>query len=73
MAQSSNNAQVPTIVWLDRFALGGIALGIALYVLPLTEGGTLKAGFWITFAFTILHIYTSHAVGGAKVNDANDP
>ena len=45
--------------WLDRFALTGIAAGIALMLQPWC-GGTLRLGFFVTAAATILHIFTSH-------------
>jgi hypothetical protein len=45
----------------DRVALGGIALGLALYVAPFWSEGRLKLAFWITFAATVLHVITSHA------------
>lgn len=56
---------VPAIVRMDRFALGGLALGIGLCVFPFPEG-TLKFGFWITLLFTVFHIYTSHAAPAAS-------
>ena len=43
---------------LDRAALAGIALGFTLVFQP--WGGTLRAGFFVTAFFTILHIVTSH-------------
>jgi hypothetical protein len=62
LAPSNNNASgwrsLGRAEKLDRAALVGIALGIALYVLPL-GGGLLKYGFWLTLLSTFLHIYTS--------------
>ena len=46
---------------LDRAALAGLALGLALYVLPLWREGRLRFAFWLTLVSTLLHIYTSHA------------
>jgi hypothetical protein len=48
------------IVALDRAALFGLALGLALYVLPFWREGRLRPAFWITLASTLLHVYTSH-------------
>ena len=50
---------------LDRAALGGLAMGLALYVLPIWREGRLRVAFWVTLAFTLLHIYTSHRRGAA--------
>ena len=36
-----------------------MGLGFALYLFPGWEGA-LRAGFWLTLTFAILHIYTSH-------------
>jgi hypothetical protein len=55
LARSSSNA-----AWLDRLALGGIALGLSAYVLPVWSEGRLRWAFWITFLFTVLHVFTSH-------------
>jgi hypothetical protein len=48
------------IVRLDRVALGALALGLALYVLPIWRQGRLRPAFWITLVATLLHVYTSH-------------
>ena len=45
---------------LDRAALWGLALGLALYVLPFWREGRLRPAFWLTLASTLLHVYTSH-------------
>jgi len=42
---------------LDRIALGGMAVGIACTLTP----GLFTIGFFATLAFTVLHIWTSHA------------
>lgn len=34
---------------------------MASYVAPLWSEGRLRLAFWLTFAATLLHIYTSHA------------
>jgi len=49
------------LVLLDRAAIGSLALGLALYVMPYWRDGRLAAAFWITLAATLLHVYTSHA------------
>jgi len=49
------------MVLLDRAAIGSLAVGLALYVMPYWRAGRLAAAFWITFAATLLHLYTSHA------------
>lgn len=46
-------------IWLDRLALVGLGVGFSLYMLPGWDGA-LRAGFWATLAFTVLHIFTSH-------------
>jgi hypothetical protein len=51
---------------LDRAALGGIALGIVLYVAPFWSDGRLRLAFWVTFAATVLHVFTSHAGSNAS-------
>jgi hypothetical protein len=40
--------------------LTGLALGLALYVVPIWREGRLRPAFWITFIATLLHVYTSH-------------
>ena len=57
MGRSSNSSW---IVPLDRAALSGLALGLALYVLPFWREGRLRPAFWITLVSTLLHVYTSH-------------
>jgi hypothetical protein len=49
------------VVWLDRAAIAGLALGLTLYVMPLWPEGRLRWAFWSTLIATALHIYTSHA------------
>jgi hypothetical protein len=44
--------------WLDRAAIAGLVLGIGLYLWP--AAGTLRWGFWLTIAFTVFHLVTSH-------------
>ena len=60
MAPSSSNTGSRFIVLLDRAVLGGLAVGLALYVLPFWREGRLRAAFWVTLVSTLLHIYTSH-------------
>jgi hypothetical protein len=62
LARSSNKSW---IVHLDRAALAALALGLALYVLPVWRQGRLRPAFWITLVATLLHVYTSHKRGGA--------
>ena len=57
MGRSSNKSWIVT---LDRAALGGLALGLALYVMPLWPEGRLRPAFWLTLLSTLLHVYTSH-------------
>lgn len=45
---------------LDRVALGGMILSVAVLLQPWWAGG-LRAGFFGSLLFTVLHIYTSHA------------
>ena len=51
------------IVVLDRVALGGLALGLALYVMPFWREGRLRPAFWITLVSALLHVYTSRQSG----------
>ncbi len=44
---------------MDRVALGGLALGLALYVMPFWREGRLRPAFWITLLSTLFHVYTS--------------
>jgi hypothetical protein len=57
--EPSNNSS-RLIVILDRAALTGLALGLALYVLPFWQEGRLRPALWITLLSTLLHVYTSH-------------
>ena len=63
MGRSSNSGW---IVRLDRAALVGLALGLALYVLPFWREGRLRPAFWITLVATLLHVYTSHKRAGKE-------
>jgi hypothetical protein len=59
---------------LDRAALTGLAVGLALYVLPFWREGRLKPAFWLTLLSTLLHVYTSHkrfAAAPARPVDAD--
>jgi hypothetical protein len=40
--------------------LAGLALGLALYVLPFWRDGRLRPALWLTLVSTVLHVYTSH-------------
>ena len=51
------------IVVLDRAALVGLALGLALYVMPFWREGRLRPAFWITLVSALLHVYTSRQSG----------
>ena len=62
MGRSSNRFW---IVALDRAALGGLALGLALYVMPFWAEGRLRPAFWLTLVSTLLHVYTSHRRSGS--------
>ena len=48
---------------LDRAALVGLALGLALYVMPFWREGRLRPAFWITLVSALLHVYTSRQSG----------
>jgi hypothetical protein len=48
------------IVDLDRLAIGGLVLGLAIYVMPLWSEGRLRWAFWTTLVAAVLHVYTSH-------------
>lgn len=63
LASGTNRPDRPEggfIVGLDRLAVGGLVLGLALYVLPLWREGRLRSAFFVTLISTLLHIYTSH-------------
>ena len=51
------------IVVFDRVALGGLALGLLLYVMPFWREGRLRPALWITLLSTLLHVYTSRQRG----------
>jgi hypothetical protein len=76
LGRSSSNSWIVT---LDRVALGGLALGLALYVMPFWREGRLKPAFWLTLLSTLLHVYTSHRrfasvpVGPADVDAGKSP
>lgn len=73
--EPSNSSPTPrgprTIIRLDRLALWGLALGLGLYVLPFWREGRVRWGFWLTLAFTLLHVYTSHARGNREVSSGD--
>ncbi|HJP29002.1 MAG: hypothetical protein QF689_14785 [Candidatus Latescibacteria bacterium] len=46
---------------LDRVARFGLATGVALLLQPWWADG-FRYGFFVTIAFTLLHIVTSHLV-----------
>jgi hypothetical protein len=50
----------------DRVAVGGLVLGLALYVMPFWSEGRLRWALWLTLVSTVLHVFTSHrnAKGG---------
>lgn len=56
-------------MWLDRVALGGLALGLAGYVMPAWAEGRLKWAFWLTLSSTVLHMFTSHR----RPNETGEP
>jgi hypothetical protein len=45
------------VKYLDWAALAGMGLGFALMM----SSGMLQAGFFVTLASTVLHIFTSHS------------
>jgi len=59
----SSSSRWRWIVLCDRAALGGLALGLALYVMPLWREGRLRVAFWITLLSTLAHVYTSRRRG----------
>jgi len=63
LERSSSNGW---LVALDRSALGALALGLALYVMPWWREGRLAAAFWLTLVATLLHVYTSHRRAGSE-------
>jgi hypothetical protein len=58
---------------LDRAALIGLALGLALYVLPFWRAGRLRVAFWTTLLATLLHVYTSHQQGEGEPRPESQP
>jgi hypothetical protein len=63
-SSSSGSGKQRWVFQLDKLALVSMTLGLLLYVMPFWAEGRLLFAFWLTFAATVLHIYTSHA-GGA--------
>jgi uncharacterized membrane protein YccC len=57
------------VALLDRAAVAGLALGLALYVLPAWRQGRLRWALWVTLISTVLHVYTSHRPGKAEPID----
>jgi hypothetical protein len=62
---ASKRQRVGLIRLADHAALGGLALGLVLYVMPLWTEGRLRWAFWLTLTSTVLHVFTSHARAGA--------
>ena len=61
MEPSNNRRRLGVVVGLDRAAVGGVALGLALYVMPFWPEERLRWAFWLTLISTLLHVYTSHS------------
>ena len=61
MGPSNSSRGLRRVVLFDRVAVGGLAIGLMFYVLPIWREGRLRWGFWLTLVSTLLHIYTSHA------------
>ena len=57
----------------DRAALMGLALGLALYVLPFWKEGRLCVAFWLTLSSTLIHIYTSHKRASSQDREPGHP
>jgi hypothetical protein len=57
---SRNRDRGRAIVDLDRVAIGGLVLGLAMYVMPFWRAGRLRWAFAVTLVATVLHVYTSH-------------
>jgi hypothetical protein len=66
LGRSNNRGDSPLIVNLDRAAIGGLAVGLAMYVMPFWREGRLRWAFWLTLVSTILHVYTSHERGRTR-------
>ena len=49
----------------DRVAVGGLVLGLALYVMPFWAEGRLRWALWLTLVSTVLHVFTSHGRAGS--------
>jgi hypothetical protein len=49
------------MIILDRIALLGLLVGVAIIIQPWWHDG-LRTGFFVTIIFTVLHIITSHRV-----------
>jgi hypothetical protein len=62
LGPSNSSARRRFLIRLDRAAVGGLALGLTMYVMPLWRQGRLRWAFWLTLVSTVLHVYTSHAV-----------
>ena len=60
MERSNNSRRARFSVDLDHVAIGGLGLGLALYVMPFWRAGRLRCAFCVTLVATVLHVYTSH-------------
>ena len=69
MGRSSSRRGIVLALALDRWALGGLALGIALYVMPFWREGRLRVALWVTLLSTLLHTFTSRERAGAPGED----
>lgn len=59
MSKRRDDARASTAERLERAALVGMALGVALLLQPWWTGG-VRVGFFATLAFTVLQIAASH-------------
>jgi len=73
LGRSNSRHGSRVIVGLDRAAIGGVALGLGVYVMPFWPEGRLRWAFWLTLLSTLLHVYTSHARSSGSGNAIESP
>jgi hypothetical protein len=57
---SNSSREDRILLGLDRAAISGLGLGLAMYFVPFWSEGRLRWGFWLTLVSTLIHVYTSH-------------
>ena len=71
MGPSSSRRGRRFVIHLDRAAITGLVLGLAMYVMPFWPEGRLRWALWLTLLSTLLHVYTSHE--RSRLDSAAEP